>query len=291
MLNKLTVVPADTLSKIRYLRVRGDMLTLTWPAYEYGVPLASVFKLLPGLKLNTLTVLRGHVDLISYGSLSGLIADGDGWKELRYISHSSSLLGYAALNDPSIPWDPNNPFMPWDPNWWPPAYLRKPQPEFWRGLLSSRDGVSSNPSVAIYRSPERGPVGSVIREDSRLLFEQKLSEADMASFGLEEDASLCAGPERFKELLIVARRGHGVDYQAKKGSPFIWRDIRRACPGMTWREIKRKHIDMRSESGVDSDGGSDSEDPFVDAFTDVDRWRDVDEYAWTPLHFGLSDLW
>ncbi|RYP28601.1 hypothetical protein DL767_007142 [Monosporascus sp. MG133] len=291
MLNKLTAVPAGTLSKIRHLRVRGDMLTLTWPDHEYGVPLASVFKLLPGLKLNTLTVLRGHVDLTSYDSLSGLIADGDGWKELRYISHSSSLLGYSALNDPSIPSGPNNPFGLWDPNWGPPTYLRKPQPEFWRGVLSSRDGVSSNPSVAIYRSSKQGPIGWVIGEDSRLLFEQKPSEADTASFGLEVDASLCAGPEKFKELLIVARRGHGVDYQVKKGSPFVWRDIRQACPGMTWREIKRKHIDMRSESPGGSDSDSDSEDPFADAFPDVDRWRDVDEYVWTPLHFGLADLW
>ncbi|RYP76920.1 hypothetical protein DL771_001473 [Monosporascus sp. 5C6A] len=301
MLNKLTAVPTDTLSKIRYLRVRGDMLTLTWPDHEYIVPLASAFKLLPGLKLNTLTVLRGHVDLTSYDSLSVLIADGDGWKELRYISHSSSLLGYGApddpiipfdLNDPSIPQDPSiprdpyDPIASWDPNWWPPNYLRKPQPEFWRGVLTSRDGVSSNPSVAIYRSPKNGPVGRVIREDSRLLFEQ----SDTTGFGLEEDASLCAGPERFKELLIVARRGHGVDYQVKKDSPFIWRDIRRACPGMTWREIKSKHIDMRSKSGGGSDSDSDSEDPFADAFTDVDRWHDVDEYVWTPLHFGLSDL-
>ncbi|RYP47261.1 hypothetical protein DL768_006645 [Monosporascus sp. mg162] len=285
MLDKLTAIPTDTLSKIRYLRVRGDKLTLMWPDHEYGSPLASVFKLLPGLKLNTLTVLRGHVDLTSYDNLSQLVADGDGWKELRYISHSSSLLGYAAPIDPSIPWDPN------DPNWSPPAYVRKPQPEFWKGVLSSRDGASSNPSVAIYRSSKQGPVGWVIREDSRLLFKQKPSEADMASFGLEEDASLCAGPERFKEFLIVARRGHGVDYQVKIGSPFIFRDIRQACPGMTWREIKREHIDMRSESGGDSDSDSDSEDPFADAFTDVDQWRDVDEYVWTPLHFGLADVW
>jgi hypothetical protein len=50
--------------------------------------------LLPGLALDTLTVMGDISGTSSYGDLSKLFLYGDGWKDLHYISPSSELLGY-----------------------------------------------------------------------------------------------------------------------------------------------------------------------------------------------------
>ncbi len=53
MLNKLSALPADTLSKIRRMRLSSDTLLLTYPEGDFVFHrLASVFKLLPGLQLD-----------------------------------------------------------------------------------------------------------------------------------------------------------------------------------------------------------------------------------------------
>ncbi|KAK7755205.1 hypothetical protein SLS62_002710 [Diatrype stigma] len=284
MLDKLTALPEDTLSKIRHLRVRGDALLPSWPGHDYNLHyyrLASAFKLLPGLQLDTLTVLRGCCsDAVSYDTLSALIAEGDGWKELRYISHNSTLLGFASAPDTISPLAPKN------------DYVRKPQPEHWRSVLLQRDGAASKPSVEIYRSTKDREVGSVIQRDSQVRYEQKTTEsADKDSFAAEEDGSLCTEGESFKELLIVARRGDRVDYREKEGSPFIHRDIRQDIPGMTWQEIKDNYIDVPrgSEEGDYPKGELDPE--VKGQLPEVDQYHDVDEYIWTLFHFGLEHLW
>lgn len=230
MLNKLTPLPTTTLSQIRHLRVREYVTILGYPNDGQSYyQLASALKLLPGLQLDTLTVLRGHGDgVYSYGSLNGLIAESDGWKELHFLSYNSVLLGYG---DPSGYW--GLPGLP--------RYTRRPQPDTWRSVIERRDGPSSKPPVTIYRATQPNQTGSVMKENTRVQFEQKLMELtdDPAEpkFGVEEDKSLTGKGERCKELLIVVRRGEGVDYQEKENSPFISVDIRRDCPGMVWCEL------------------------------------------------------
>lgn len=285
MLDKLTALPTDTLSKIRHVRVRGDALLPCWSGYDYNLHyyrLASAFKLLPGLQLDTLTVLRGCCpDAVSYDTLSALIAEGDGWKELRYISHNSTLLGFASspAADAVSPRDPQN------------DYVRKPQPEHWRSVLLQRDGADSNPTVDIYRSTKDREVGSVIQRDSQVRYEQRPTGPDWDLFAAEEDASLCEEGENYKELLIVARRGDCVDYREKEGSPFIHRDIRQDIPGMTWQEIKENYIDVPKGSEERDHPKGESSSEVKGQLPEVDQYHDVDEYIWTLFHFGLEHLW
>jgi hypothetical protein len=51
-------------------------------------------KLLPGLQLDTLTVLGLSYGPRNYDTLNGLIQHGNGWKELHYISKDSTMLGF-----------------------------------------------------------------------------------------------------------------------------------------------------------------------------------------------------
>ncbi|KAL2679301.1 hypothetical protein Neosp_010073 [[Neocosmospora] mangrovei] len=50
--------------------------------------------------------------------------------------------------------------------------------------------------------------------------------------------------EHGEEMMVVVKRGFGVDYEEKEGSPLLEDDIRRDAPGMTWKEIQC--IDMEA---------------------------------------------
>ncbi|KAF5120462.1 hypothetical protein E5D57_013816 [Metarhizium anisopliae] len=133
MMVKLAALSMATLSKIRHLRIRGETLMLsfgdedvyycdgtrararsnaTWikrlftrrlcpkvGPFPYNYRLVHILKLLPGLQLDTFTVLNMYGESVSYDVLNTLIKYGEGWKELRFISHGSSLLGYAQPPD------------------------------------------------------------------------------------------------------------------------------------------------------------------------------------------------
>ncbi|KAK7398439.1 hypothetical protein QQX98_012190 [Neonectria punicea] len=75
---------------------------------------------------------------------------------------------------------------------------------------------------------------------------------DGLPLGTEEDETLTKEGERGKEMMVVFKRGFGVDYEEKEGSPFLKRDIRRNAPGMTWQEIRRINLEGEFPLG-DSD--------------------------------------
>lgn len=277
MMDKLTALPNGTLSQIRHLRIRGETLMLSYDDDDVHYRLVHALKLLPGLQLDSLTVLNLYGGAVSYDVLNTLIKYGQGWKELRYISHSSQLLGYTQELD-----------MFYDKQF-DEQYQRKPQPANWASIMNSRDGLASRPSVTVYRSTLAGKTCSVINRKTRLHFEQELpSPGDEALFGTREDPFLMSPDEKSKELMVVVRRGQGVDYQEKRQSPCLPMigDIRQDCPGMTWAEIKKKHIDVYD----DDDEFSDEE--FTDYFPKrgdpkkVDVYRHAEEYEWTPLNFN-----
>lgn len=259
MLNKLTPLPTTTLSQIRHLRVTEYSIVLGYPNNaEASYQLAAALKLLPGLQLDTLTVLRGN-DLAdySYDLLSSLIAESDGWKELHFLSYNSTLLGYG------------EPFM-YRNLAELPRYTRHPQPDTWRSVIERRDGPSSKPSVTIYRSTQPNQTGSVMKENTRVLFKQKPIEAtnDPAEpeFGVNEDLSLTGKGERRKELLIFVRRGGRVDYQEKENSHFISEDIRRDHPGMSWCELRNGYT---SDDSWDVGIRRKREAPLPDSYDDA----------------------
>ncbi|RYP02220.1 hypothetical protein DL764_005900 [Monosporascus ibericus] len=272
MLDKLTALPSGILPKIRHLRVLGDTLMLSFGDDDVYYRLASTLALLPGLRLDTLTVLGLRANDVSYDTLNGLIRESCGWKELRYISHSSEMLGFARLELFHLGDEVRK-----------HRYWRKPQPAHWQSVLEDRDGALSRPSVTIYRSTVSDCPGSVINANTRARFEQKMPQDTVAqeAFGITEDAGLMADGERGKEVMIIAKRGSGIDYEQKKDSPFIASDIRRDLPGKNWKEIRYECIDGIFADDDDSLLIDDKDEETAE----IDAYEDVDEYVWPPLHF------
>jgi hypothetical protein len=220
------------------------------------------------LQLNTITILNLYGGPVSYDVLNTLIKYGDGWKALRFIAQESTLLGYAQ----------------------PPGfhdahyierYQRKPEPAHWLSVMERRDGIETEPAVLIYRSTLPGVVGSVMDEATRIRFMQMPpKKGQAAAFAEQEYAPIMSPVQKTKGLMVVVRRGKGVDYQERKQSPYLPEigDIRQDCPRMTWAEIRKKHIAW--DDGDDSDVNDEPDDgPKRE-----DVYRHVDEYEWTPLN-------
>ncbi|VBB76780.1 Putative protein of unknown function [Podospora comata] len=228
LLDKLAPIPLEELSLIRYIFVRGDPLLLTYPPkIQVHHNLVGVLKLLPRLQLRQLTVLGSGSDKFQYRMLDELIKHGNGWQELRFISHDSGMLGYAYYClDPTLC----------------DRYQRRPQPEHWQRVMEERDGVNSYPSVSIYRGKRAGHCGAVFKPETREVMAQSHNGAPFSvdDYGTAEDPVFISESERGKELMVAVKRGQrGVDYEEKTNSPFLpGRDIRRDFPGKTWVEIR-----------------------------------------------------
>lgn len=271
MLDKLIALHPGILSKMRHLRVLGDTHVLSYEDYIY-YRLASALRLLLGLRLDILTVLGLRTKEVNYFTLNSLIRESCGWKELQYISRGSEVLGFARLEQLHFGDEAEK-----------HRYWRKPQPAHWQSILEDRDGALSRPSVAIYRSSMSDCPGSVINANARARFEQKIPEdtAAQEAFSIAEDAGLMADGERGKEVMVVAKRGAGVNYERKKDSRFIESHVRQDTPGKTCKEIRHECADR-----IFADDDSLSRDDEDEEETaEIDAYEDVDEYVWPPLHF------
>lgn len=310
MLDMLTTLPPRTtplLSRIRRVRVGARKLELGFPGggkFRACYGLASALKLLPpGLDLDVLTVLgsgdggAGSSSSSSlrhdYETLDELVRHGSGWRELRFVSPGSALLGYANAMPSFLVDDDEDDDGDEDGaggrkrcRFW-----RRPQPDHWRSALLDRDGEASEPEVAIYRSAKLGRgcgsgIRGVLDERTRETYEQEVPQGRLAmeDFGIWGDKVLLADGEREKEMMIVVkrggRRGRGrgagaglVDCAEKEGegSPFIPGDIRQEMGGMSWEAIRRDHIDALDEMRVVEDG------------VETDSYVDVDDYVWPTI--------
>ncbi|KAF9870696.1 hypothetical protein CkaCkLH20_11798 [Colletotrichum karsti] len=341
MVDRLLSAPPETIPKIRRLRVVGDPLQLARYSEEdyaeggvfeshpssvfYQLP--SVLKILPGLKLDTLTVLGPRSPAISYCTLTGLITESDGWRELRFITHSSSLLGFnrpfaTDMVHPHSRQLQGHTYMVFPNDWEYVAdyYTRRPQPITWRAMLRLRDGESTNPEVDVYRSVIAESPGSVTDPSKRVRFEQEDQPAvifpegfieayggdvndvpeqvldSLPGFGRRSDKDLVGEGEKRKEMMVVVRRGTGVDYEEKKDSPFIDSDIRRDCGGKSWEQIRRERVEepaanlhryrrsmYQNNYGYKDSGARDVAEPVVGS--EVDAYDDAEGIVWPPRHF------
>lgn len=275
MLDKLSNISIETRSMIRHVRVSGDPLMLTFPEDDVFYRTHAALKLLPGLRLDRLTVMGTRTSMVSYETLNKLVGLSNGWKELYYLSHNSTFLGY------------EDTWWAWDDDLDPKLYLRMPQPATWQQALEDRDGSASCPSVAIYRSTNPGRPCSVLHAALRAPFAQTLSAGQtLSTFYKKEDASLMAVGEREKEMLVVVKRGRGCDYEEKQNSKYVPGDIRVQLPGMAWKQIRKKFIGL---------GGDESDKEFVvpawekEKVVLEDAYSHVDDYVWPALHY-LEDL-
>lgn len=258
LLDKLSLLPLNTLSQIRYVRVRGETLMLSYD-YDQDVyhRLVWTLKLLPGLRLDTLTVLGLSDGIMDYDTLGGLIRHGNCWKELRYITRDSTMLGFKREQ----------------------SYRRKPQPRTWSDTLLSRDGLDSRATVAVYQATEHKTIGAPFNVSNSRPFEQQvLPPETLDIFGLGEDAHLMSDNERTKELLVVVRRGRGADITESDSPPFHAEDIRQDTYGMTWQAIKRKYLefDGRYDDEMEEERVYLEETEVVEA----DAYHGVDDFVW-----------
>lgn len=231
MLDVLTDISTEKLSRIRQVKILGSLLPLVIDdamrrdppsrirrnMYD-GIalyPLAAVLKLLPGLRLDQLKVTGPWESMDSYNILDQLITESSGWKELCYMSFSSELLPFRT------PPCTNNQNL---------------HPGYWQRILEERDGAFSKPSVTIYRAKK---VESLTQHRSSEIYVQYEQEST-PSYGLLRDLFLASPGQWNPKIRVIVKRGVGVDYEEKIGSPLLAsRDIRRDVPGdRTWKWIK-----------------------------------------------------
>ncbi|KAJ5116956.1 hypothetical protein N7456_001304 [Penicillium angulare] len=190
-----------------------------------SIDLAWVLKSLPGLRLNTLTVLGSTHGPTSYMDLQELVRVGNGWRNLHFIAPNSKIFGFPAggfHNEEPI--------------------CREPQPGLWDTWVSlCRDGPNSGGSVTIYQSTQSNSPGSVFQTDTRKILKQRSNRRKRGKFGLSEDMSLMSESEVNKEILVIVNRGRNANIKEKDEPPYFLSDIR--SWGMTWPEICRERLD------------------------------------------------
>ncbi len=172
--------------------------------------------------------------------------------------------------------------------------------------MEGRDGAASSPSVTVYRAKEPARHGSILDPSRRVKFEQKPHRGQqLREDQFLADPELMMGKQKKQELIVIVKRGSGVDYEEKKDSPFLECDLRRDLPGMTWNQIRALCIDNQFDYEDDTEGWPLSEEEDEDEEDDkndeeegwftnkkddaaeTDDYRDVDEYIWSLLHFGF----
>ncbi|KAK3694512.1 hypothetical protein B0T22DRAFT_477256 [Podospora appendiculata] len=206
MLEKLATIPTATLRSIRHVRFRATPLPLViYPGLQATAPVefrctvdpAGALKQLHGLSLDRLTVVESPgLPQAQYDMVNRLVAEGNGWRELRFISNTSEMLGYTFAGD--------------DGAHTGERYHRRPQPSTWQTSLNARDGLASAPSVTIYRSTVRSAPNTVLDPRTRSVYEQSPVARPGEQDPELEDPGLLSPDERDKEMLVVVRRGGGV---------------------------------------------------------------------------------
>ncbi|RSL41951.1 hypothetical protein CEP54_015657 [Fusarium duplospermum] len=217
MLDVLTELPVSTLSKIRHVRVTAEPVLTQPPPVRPQTRfyfISALLKLLPGLRLDTLTIQGTSPILTFWGSkiLDELISRSCGWKELYYITREVTLLGFRHR-----------------------PVRDHPQPENWQRIMDDRDGTETKPSITIYRSTH-----PIMDDNTSLAFERDMPDDWTAGVtlgtNLNENLFKTIGDRR--GIMVVVKGGLGVDYEEKEGSPLLEKDIRSDAPGMTWQEIQ-----------------------------------------------------
>lgn len=244
MLDKLTNLPPDILSQIRQLRIYGTSLKLPIEDDESFFRTAQALKLLPRLQLDVLTVIGDDLANVSYDTLNMLIRYGGGWRELHYIGLDSTFLGY---EDTMIYFGPRDSMYN--------RYMRRPQPADWQQAMEQRDGEASKPSVTIYCSNDQLAPSAVFPLDRCEMLVQTLAPGQNAqSYGRCEDQNLMRTGEVEKAILVVVKRGEGVDYaELEEPTHLPVDDIRWAFDMSTWQEIKDYQKELFDELELDDD--------------------------------------
>lgn len=148
-MHKLGPISVRTRAELRHVRLVAARADVDTSALGSDGSLQSfgrtshLLKFLPGLQLDVLTILGFYIYDESYDALNDLVRQCNGWKELRYIHHDSSLIYYAWKSSLGFTDFENGHVSHW--------YIRRPQQLQWKTDMEERDGHRSRPTVTGYR--------------------------------------------------------------------------------------------------------------------------------------------
>ncbi|KAJ0414386.1 hypothetical protein BJY00DRAFT_318871 [Aspergillus carlsbadensis] len=264
LLEKLSSVPRAVVERIRHIRVDANPLTSVRPLnYRNSVfvKLAWALKLIPGLCLDTLTIIGDDRPELTYAALDELVRFGDEWRELYYVTVDSKMLGFRRVQmfDQTI-------------------YGRQPQPSTWARVVAGRDGADSGASVTMYRATVPNAPGAVMNAHNRRAFEQELQPGEsIESFGVGEERELMREGHARRELLVIVQRGKHATLAGNATVPYHKDDIRHTARVMTWPEVREMH--HWGPLTIEDDGGVTEDRQMVEC----DSYDDINEYNITPL--------
>jgi len=285
MLNKLSSLP-HLLTRIRHLRLNGYPLLRHLHGYDPAVyPHDSVFRLLPGLCLDSLTIVSHEKEPDEYQALKSLIRHSTGWQQLFYIVPSSVELGN--MVNGTYPRTAEVPLFA--------RRHLKSDDCFYTDSLLSVHGVQSGVHVEMYLSNEEDNIASVFDPDNREPYDPPPSDNEPWHMRDFYFAEYNVNPILYRPLLVHVRRdlslgarptSIGAAREAKMWSIFenrIWKtrryDIRTgwgSLPG----ETRRSPYPVRREWGHplvekwDSHGGHDELASIPQVY---DRYNDVND--------------
>lgn len=266
MLNRLSEVPESTLAKIRHLRLSGSPMMRYLKGFDdLMYRQESIFHLVPALRLDCLTIIAIAPAAPGYDAITNLVNRGNGWKELRYITRDSRILGFS----------PSRSHGSRDTG----DIRRQPQPSFWNMKLLSRDGEGSGASVQIYRAKEEDHPESVLDPDSCDVFEQTPDEHELERFGLVDDEEMTRGVGARKALLVSVKRGSNVDVSQKSPGYGKERDMKARFNKRSWRARKKVIVWTPLDADKDDDDfGTGWARPQIRRATQAyDTYHDIDD--------------
>lgn len=276
MLDKLSALSMDDRSFIRHVRVSGDPLQVKWsdsePPRYYRI--SQALKLLPGLQLETLTVLAGRSPEVAYMTLDMLVRHGTGWKRLYFISHNAKMFAFQERERPF--------FGDYDRE----PYKRHFQPCHWQQMISCRAGYAPGASVVIFLGKRitgaecTGANYNILRDPDKILFKQNDDPGNSLSARNQADGYLSVLASGRRETLVVVERGQNSKYQETWGSPYLedCEDPRALLTANDWLEI-HKHIASRMPNLAKQEpGGAHITEPMRETFAHVD------DYVWPKPH-------
>lgn len=150
--------------------------------------------------------------------------------------------------------------------------------------MESRDGSNSNPSVSIYRGTNSAHANAIFLNSSirRLVSEDCGPGLDAKTYGLVNNPKLDVGRARKNRLLVIARRGSGIDYTEKNISPSRFqtiRDIRHShrdtiCRKSTMKlpDLEDRYSHLTSSNGARGAGDLRSGGSCTPYESKPDRW-------------------
>jgi hypothetical protein len=266
MLNRLAELPDSTLSKIRHLRLIGSPMMRYLKGFDdLMYRHENIFQLLPALRLDCLTIFAIASAAPEYDAITNLINRGNGWKELRYITRSSRMLGFS----------PGRSLGSRETG----DIRRQPQPRFWNKRLLNRDGEGSGSTVQVFRSTEENDCTSVLDPERCEEFEQNPDEQKLQEFGRVDDEDLTRGAGSRKALMVLVRRGPDVDTTQKSPGYGKERDMKARFNKRTWRARKKVIVwtPLDAEKDEDDVGNGWARPQLRRPAQSFDDYHDIDD--------------